>query len=181
MVNGFNPLRWNCETDGCFNKLRRPAIELFADCFPGKINFGDVDGLVEINGRLCLLEWKGQGGSIKTGQRITYQRFTSHPGNAVFVVEGDAKTMAVTRYCKFKLGQQLAWESADLEIVKRAIRGWVSQALAGNAARFRDIVAALKEAVRIGLPEDDTLKSLRSSWPDLTSEEYERAHREVTA
>lgn len=128
MVNGFNPMRWDCSKDGCFNTLRRPAIELFADCFPGKINFGDVDGLVEINANFCLLEWKGDGGSIKTGQRITYERFTAREGNAVFVVEGDAKTMAVRRYCKFKLGKQHEWIDGDLGAVKAAIRGWVSQA-----------------------------------------------------
>ena len=64
---GFNPMRWDCDTDGCFNVKRRPKIEMFADCFPRRINFGDVDGLVEIGGRFCLLEWKGQGGALRRG------------------------------------------------------------------------------------------------------------------
>ena len=106
MNNGFNPMRWCCKKDGCFNDLRRPKIEVFAVCFPGRINFGDMDGLVEINGYFGMLEWKGKGGVIKLGQRITFERFTRHLGNTVFVVEGDAKTMKVGRYCCFWKGRQ---------------------------------------------------------------------------
>ena len=37
-ANGYNPLRWDCERQGCFNLKRRPKIEVFADCFPGRIS-----------------------------------------------------------------------------------------------------------------------------------------------
>jgi hypothetical protein len=47
---GYNPLRLDCAAQGCFNLKRRSNIELFADCFPGRISFGDVDGIVEIGG-----------------------------------------------------------------------------------------------------------------------------------
>lgn len=53
-ANGYNPLRWDCERRGCFNLKRRPKIEVFAECFPGRINFGDVDGIVEIGGNALL-------------------------------------------------------------------------------------------------------------------------------
>jgi hypothetical protein len=55
IANGYNPMRWNCEKDGCFNVKCRPKIEQFADCFPGRIAVSDIDGIVEINGRLGLL------------------------------------------------------------------------------------------------------------------------------
>ena len=67
---GFNPLRWDCDHQGCFNKLKRPKIEVFADCFPGRINFGDVDGIVEINGYLLILEWKPERIELSRGQGI---------------------------------------------------------------------------------------------------------------
>ena len=35
-ADGYNPLRWDCERQGCFNLKRRPKIEVFADCFPGR-------------------------------------------------------------------------------------------------------------------------------------------------
>jgi hypothetical protein len=74
--DGYNPLRWDCEKQGCFNKKCRPKIEIFADCFPRRINFGDVDGLVEINGKGLLLEWKSVLKDIPTGQKIAYQKLT---------------------------------------------------------------------------------------------------------
>ncbi len=129
---GFNPLRWCCEKSGCFNKLRRPKIEVFARCFPGRINFGDVDGWVELNGFFCVLEWKGKGGSLGRGQILTYQCFTKQPGNVVFVVEGDAENMVVTRYCCFWKGQQRKWRDSGLEGVQQAIESWAKRARAGR-------------------------------------------------
>lgn len=123
---GYNPLRWDCEKSGCFNQKRRPKIELFADCFPRRINFGDVDGLVELNGFFCLLEWKGMGGKVGTGQRISYEKFTLMPGNTVFVVEGDAETMDINRYQLFWEGKSHKWVEADLAGLKDRLRRWVN-------------------------------------------------------
>lgn len=123
-VAGFNPMRWNCQTSGCFNLKRRPKIEVFADCFPRRINFGDVDGLVEIGGMFCLLEWKGDGGSVRTGQRLSYLAFTREAGNVVFVVNGNAETMAVDGYSTFWGGRQLPLVNADLDALKARIRWW---------------------------------------------------------
>ena len=50
MTGGYNPMRWDCEKSGCFNVKCRPKIEVFAECFPGRINFGDMDGRVELGG-----------------------------------------------------------------------------------------------------------------------------------
>ncbi|MAG24660.1 hypothetical protein CMI47_03685 [Candidatus Pacearchaeota archaeon] len=73
---GFNPMRWDCQTQGCFNKKCRPKIEVFAECFPRRINFGDVDGSIEINGYELKLEWKNTGhADIKGGQRATVTRY----------------------------------------------------------------------------------------------------------
>lgn len=124
-ANGFNPMDWNCHQSGCFNVKRRPKIEVFADCFPRRINFGDVDGLVELSGVFAMLEWKGQGGSLRKGQELTYQAFTKQPGNIVFVIEGDAETMIVQRYCIFWQGRQHPWQAADLAEIQNRIRGWV--------------------------------------------------------
>lgn len=121
---GFNPMRWQCDRDGCFNQKRRPKIEAFADCFPRCINFGDVDGLVELNCSFCLLEWKGDGGAVRQGQRLSYVAFTRTPGNVVFVVEGDAESMAVRRYLTFWRGEQCDWVEASLDDVKKRIRAW---------------------------------------------------------
>lgn len=48
MSDGTNPLRWDCVSRGCFNRLCRPKIELFAACFPGRIAMSDIDATVEV-------------------------------------------------------------------------------------------------------------------------------------
>lgn len=133
-VAGFNPMRWSCEKDGCFNIKRRPKIEVFADCFPRRINFGDVDGLVELNGFFCLLEWKGEGGSLKRGQILTFTAFTNIIGNIVLVVNGNAETMAVTGYATFWGGRQWPLTTASLDELKDRLRRWAEWTEAAKEA-----------------------------------------------
>ena len=123
---GENPMRWKCNSDGCFNVKRRPKIELFAECFPRRINFGDVDGLVELNGRFCMLEWKGQGGSIHTGQKLSFEAFTRISGNVVFVVDGDAETMNVTQYRVFWRGKLEPAVAGGIDALKARIANWAN-------------------------------------------------------
>lgn len=134
---GFNPMRWDCERDGCFNLKRRPKIEAFADCFPGRINFGDVDGLVEFGGNFCLLEWKGAGGRLRDGQRRSYETFTKGNGNIVFVVYGNAETMKVEGYSVFWQGCNVKYREADIETVKAGIRKWVRRGTDGANGQER--------------------------------------------
>ena len=117
-------MRWDCERDGCFNVKRRPKIEVFADCFPRRINFGDVDGLVELSGKFCLLEWKGDGGELGRGQVLSFKAFTKIPKNVVFVVRGDAETMQVEGYSLFTEGQHHPLVEASLDDAKDRIRRW---------------------------------------------------------
>ena len=123
-IKGFNPLRWDCKRYGCFNVKRRPKIQAFAECFPRGINFGDVDGMVELAGAFCLLEWKGDGGTIKTGQRLSYIKFTQFHGNIVFLVNGDAETMEVKDYSIFWKGKQGRLIAGNLWDVKQRMRDW---------------------------------------------------------
>lgn len=102
---GYNPMKWNCEKDGCFNLKRRPKIEQFAGGFPRNGNFGDVDGWIELNGAFAMLEWKGEGGVLKDSQRHALIRFTKQDDrNIVYYVEGDPETMRVDRYAIVRHG-----------------------------------------------------------------------------
>ncbi len=129
MLDGFNPIRWDCEKRGCFNKLKRPKIEIFHDCFPGKISFGDVDGIVEINGYGLILEWKPSPKELSAGQRIMWSRLTRGNLLSLLVVAGDAETMDVTHRAGFIDGRWRGWEDFDLARVKSWIRQWVAWAL----------------------------------------------------
>lgn len=127
-ANGENPLRWDCEKQGCFNKKMRPKLEQFADCFPRRINFGDVDGLVEINSQALLLEWKTGAGRLKDGQRIMLQNLTRDGSFIGLVVVGDAETMTVSHMGTFENGKQGELVPATLENVKDYIKRWAEGA-----------------------------------------------------
>jgi hypothetical protein len=126
-ADGYNPLRWDCERQGCFNLKRRPKIELFADCFPGRISFGDVDGIVEIGGNALLLEWKSEERELPTGQRLLYQRLTWSGPVSVMIVVGDAETMLIDATAIFADGVRHpaeGFEPADLEVVRHRLMAW---------------------------------------------------------
>ena len=120
-----NPLRWDCERRGCFNVKKRPKIEQFAECLPGAIAMGDVDGIVEIKGRVLLLEWK-EALPVSTGQRILYERMTANLAVHVLVVIGDPETMATSMYAIFNAGRMTKWRSGTLDDVKGVIRRWAA-------------------------------------------------------
>jgi hypothetical protein len=120
-------MRYDCDTQGCFNKKMRPKIERFDDCFPGKIAFGDVDACVEINHRFLYLEWKTAKG-IQQGQHIANLRRTERGESCVLAVVGNAETMEVSSMGIYSRGAWSNWEDASFDVVHRRIRDWVSWA-----------------------------------------------------
>lgn len=136
MTAHSNPMRWKCGQLGCYNVHARPKIEVFADCFPGRICMGDIDGLVEVNGRFLLLEWKHAPEPIPTGQRITYDAFVSLPNHLVTVlcVAGNATTMEVTHAMSYRPGR--LWRRASLLACKRFMVLWAEWAV--KQQRWRD-------------------------------------------
>ena len=130
--NGHNPMRWDCETQGCFNLHKRPKIELFADCLPGRIAFTDVDGITEINGNLLVLEWKDHR-RIPTGQRLLYTRWTANGPVTVLVVVGDARCMTVEEVACVYDGVIGPWCEMDVAGLRDEIREWAEWAVAHPA------------------------------------------------
>jgi hypothetical protein len=128
MNNGVNPLRWDCNRNGCFNVKCHPKVEIFADCFPGLINFSDLDFWVEKNGFFLLMEWKGKGGAIRAGQDISFKAFSRIPGNVVYVVDGDPETMKVWSYTLYEKGNRNEKISADLASLKTRLKAWMAWA-----------------------------------------------------
>jgi len=126
--NGHNPMLWDCNKGGlganCFNKKCRPKIEVFSDCFAGKINFGDVDGIVEINGKGLLLEWKSYTDHIKQSQEIMYSKLTKTGILTVICVFGNAETMQVKQFYQYKYGIKSEPMIGNLDDLKLLIRQW---------------------------------------------------------
>lgn len=130
---GYNRMRWKCKPpDRCFNVLMRPKIEEFADCFPGNINFGDVDSIVEIEGRGLVLDWKSGPFTVSDGQRILWTRLTKDRVLTAMFVAGNARTMIVTHSACFWGGKWGKWVPNTLAGVKDDFRRWTAWAQANS-------------------------------------------------
>lgn len=149
MSNGHNPMRWDCDKRGCFNKKRRPKIEVFHDLFPGRISFGDVDAIVEINGHALILEWKSERNDPATGQRIMYERLTANAPITVMLVVGDAETMEIDSLGYFFAGKYSAPVDCDLNGMREKIAGWVKYAGGNKATPIRAIKAKIAEIANL--------------------------------
>jgi len=123
-MNGYNPMRWDCEVDGCFNKKCRPKIEEFAECFPGSMAFTDIDMMIEINGRFLFGEWKSFTLETPTGQRIAYERLVNKCPATMIMLYGNAETMEVKMYRVLTSGQKMDWTIGNLEDVKTIMSAW---------------------------------------------------------
>lgn len=128
MANGNNPMRWDCESRGCFNLKRRPKIELFHECFPGKISFGDVDGIVEINGYGLMLEWKSDTTDMPRGQQIMYTKLTKDHRITVIILCGDAELMRVDYMGWVFGGTYTPPEPETIDGAKQSVSDWVAWA-----------------------------------------------------
>jgi hypothetical protein len=129
-VPGYNPLRYSCDDNGCYNVKHRPKIEFFAGALPGKIAMTDVDATTEVNGHFLFLEFKsGEPRDIPIGQRIYLQRLTSLSERITAVVVcGDAETMAITHTLVIKGGQLHRWQQCDLEELFDRVKRWADKA-----------------------------------------------------
>ena len=126
--NGANPMRWCCEKQGCFNLKKRVKLEEFAECLPGRMAFGDIDGITEIGGNFLIQEWKARGAGLPTGQRIMFERLTASSPFIVLVVEGDAETMVVKHITKIWHGKVGKRDVATLDTLKATIKAWAAWA-----------------------------------------------------
>lgn len=126
-VSGYNPMRWDCREHGCFNYLKRPKIELFAECFPGNIGLSDIDGIVEIAGQGLMVEWKPAAITMIGGQHLMFTRLSKH-GLTVFVIAGNAKTMDVTHLAYYFQGRWYPWKPHTLADIKDRMRRWCRHA-----------------------------------------------------
>jgi len=129
-MGGKNTMSWDCHRGGrgnnCFNEKRRLKFEVFSGCFPGRINFSDVDGIVEIGRRFLMLEGKSSIEEIPAGQRILFEHLTEDPRWLVLVVVCDAESMRVSRLREFCKGMQSPrWEPCNLDDLRARISEWV--------------------------------------------------------
>ncbi|MGC3982798.1 MAG: hypothetical protein QM808_16225 [Steroidobacteraceae bacterium] len=82
-------IRHQCSERGCY-KEQLPDWAILDGCFPRGIRPSDVDGIVEINQSVLMLEWKPRMGALTKGQLLLFQNMTSgSPKVQVLVIYGD--------------------------------------------------------------------------------------------
>lgn len=99
-MTGFSSdkFRYNCATSGCYNDSLPDWSDVNA-CFPGAIRPTDIDGMVEINGRVLFIEQKARGKSIERGQVLAFQRLSLKQSVTVVAVrEGDVTELQMLVY-----------------------------------------------------------------------------------
>lgn len=76
--------RYDCQQRGCYIDLL-PSWDDLIEVFPRHIRPTDVDGMVEINGHILILEEKTQGKPLDNGQRRALKALTERPHTTVVV------------------------------------------------------------------------------------------------
>jgi hypothetical protein len=121
-------MRFSCDGGRCYLNDKVPKLGVFDDCFPGKIGFGDVDGLIERRGCFLFIEWKEPGASLTTGQLITLKKLAAVPYFTVLMVEGDNAQMSVESVCQVTENGVSTKRATDLEGLKGIFANWYERA-----------------------------------------------------
>ncbi len=103
-----------------------PDWGFLKDCFPRKIEPTDLDGLVEINGRALILEWKRTGARMTDGQRYALEGLTRGGKDdiVVFVIYGDCLTMTAEVIQEVRHGEVREKIPCTNELVRERAKEW---------------------------------------------------------
>lgn len=118
--------RWNCKTDGCANVKTRLKFEVFDGIFPRNVNFSDLDGFVELNGALGLMEWKFHGSMPFAQERALNVFLHQNPRNILFVVYGNPEDMLVRAFRSVTSTKCKIFNPSSLQQLKGEIGAWAA-------------------------------------------------------
>ena len=120
-------MRWDCGHSGCWKDKNLLKLGVFDECFPGKIGFSDVDGVVEIDGNFLLLEWKYGDSILPEGQRIMFEKMTQDERWTVVIVNGNAESMEVSSVRVIAKGRMRQSEESSIGSLKLGCNVWASK------------------------------------------------------
>lgn len=127
-------IRHDCQTGGCYIKRQTPDWGFLDSSFSGRIRVTDIDGAVEVNGHLLLLEWKGEGVPLLRGQEIMFQQITKANNITVFLVHGDPVESKPTELAVYWNGIAGKLEKCDKDKLQQRCRDWENHARGAVAA-----------------------------------------------
>jgi hypothetical protein len=142
-VTGYRSqhFRYDCSTGGCY-VANLPSWDDMLACFPRGIRPTDVDGMVEINGHVLILEEKQAGVALQHGQGQAF-RTLARMGATVMVFrprpDGRVDLLTMTP----QSGPD-GWQPVGRDEFHARVRGWVTAAdaaphvLPARAPRMHD-------------------------------------------
>jgi hypothetical protein len=69
-------IRWDCEKDGCYKDNCIPDWKWLEGLLPRGCRPTDIDGIVEIDNKFLVLEWKSHGAGLLKAQQMVFERLT---------------------------------------------------------------------------------------------------------
>lgn len=131
--NGENPLRWNCESRGCYRKHCCPHIEDFASAFPRQVGMTDVDywTMAEIGNHFLWFDWKSfQDIDPNSGQVRAMRRFSelSPRIHVILVHHAPNNPDEILSVCSIHRGRVGKWEPCTKAELKDRIWRWAKAA-----------------------------------------------------
>ena len=113
-----------CDTEGCYIKTQTPDWGFLDNSFSGRIRVGDIDGIVEANGHLLILEWKRTSAELTRGQEIMFVRCTAINDITVFLVHGCPKDTIVNNLIIYANGMITLETAATNGMLQEYCRLW---------------------------------------------------------
>lgn len=110
-------LDWNCTSQGCFQYVMAPRLKFFDQYLGGKCSPSDIDGVIERNGHILLIEWKSGHTEIPLGQHILFENFAFKRGIPVLVLWGDAQAMTTHKQRHYSTGGAITDQKYDMDYV----------------------------------------------------------------
>lgn len=120
-------LRWRCSVQGCYVEKRVADFAAFNRCFPGGINFTDIDMFLEYRGRFLVGERKEIGASLTVGQQRALERLSSVDGFTAFAVWASPTFDHVVALQRFVGGVAEAVQRCTLPEFQAFLRAWVAE------------------------------------------------------
>lgn len=117
--------RHDCVKKGCYIDQLPCWDDLIDECFPRGIRPTDIDGMVEINGQILIMEEKCAGKGPDEGQRRALKELASKDGVTVvyFRPHGIEMQMLVVG-----MGEPKGWQTVTRDQLKSWLRWWASTA-----------------------------------------------------
>ena len=122
------PLDYDCRRQGCFQEVMQPRLKFFSQYLGGNCSPSDIDGVIERNGHVLLIEWKTGHADIPTGQHITFETFAFKRGIPVLVIWGEPREMTTHKQRRYTTGGAIIDSTDDMEETGRRLNDWFQYA-----------------------------------------------------